>query len=88
MEDLLVIKENKLQVQEFKANSSYKLRRVQINTIDVRLARLINEEDDDDMFDVDGSVDDAEAEIMYVNGESDVDSEYSDDDENSDIEEL
>ena len=88
VEDLLVIKENKLQVQEFKANSSYKLRRVQINTIDVRLARLINEEDDDDMFDVDGSVDDAEAEIMYVNGESDVDSEYSDDDENSDIEEL
>ena len=93
VEDLIVIKENKLQVQEFKANSSYKLRRVQINTfekvsIDVRLNRLVNEEDDDDMFDVDGSVDDAEAEIIYVNGESDVDSDYSDDDENSDIEEL
>ena len=93
MEDLLVIKENKLQVQEFKANSSYKLRRVQINTfekvsIDVRLVRLVNEEDDDDMFDVDGSVDDAEAEIIYVNLESDVDFDYSDDDYNSDIEEL
>ena len=59
VEDLIVIKENKSQINDFKAKSSYKLRKVPHDSfenisVDVRLANLVNEDEIDDyeMFDV------------------------------------
>ena len=87
VEDLIVIKENKEQIKDFKAKSTYKLRKVEQCfdkiSVDLILARLVIDEDDDPFEESDDNGNDAE--VLFVNGESDVDSEV---DSSSDIEEI
>ena len=89
VEDLIVIKENKEQIKDFKAKSTYKLRKVQEQSfdkisVDLILARLVSDRADD-LFENSDSENENDAEVLCVNGESDVDSEV---DNSSDIEEI
>ena len=83
-----MIKENKEQIKDFKEKSTYKLRKVEEQcfdkiSVDLILARLVIDEDDDPFEESDDNGNDAE--VLFVNGESDVDSEV---DSSSDIEEI
>ena len=81
VEDLIVIKENKTQIQNFKTKGSYNLRKVpnifDNISVDIKLANLAI--DENDMFNVSISDDD----LVFVNDNSDTDSESE-----SDIEEI
>ena len=81
VEDLIVIKENKTQIQNFKTKGSYNLRKVpnifDNISVDIKLANLAI--DENDVFNVSFSDD----EIVFVNDNSDTDSESE-----SDIEEI
>ena len=95
VEDLILIKENKSRIEEFKQRSAYNLEKIKRKpyehiSIDQVIANLAVE-DDADMFEEDIFENDEEGEVLFfINGDSDVDSEeeYTDDDESSDIEEI
>ena len=81
VEDLIVIKENKTQIQHFKTKGSYNLRKVpnifDNISVDIKLANLAI--DENEIFNVSISDDD----LVFVNDNSDTDS-----DGESDIEEI
>ena len=89
VEELILMKDNRKQIEEFKEEHNELLLSVELVTdpferisVDAMIANLAHEDDQDgDMFEVD-VIEPGEDEIIYINCLSDVESE----DEESDIE--
>jgi hypothetical protein len=90
VEDLILIKENKSKIEEFKARGTYKLKRVEHNafesiSVDEVIANLF--EEDEEALDILDGINEVEEEVVFfINDDSDLDDSNDEDDEEDIIE--
>ena len=96
VEELILIKENKSQIEEFKHRGSYQLERTNKRSfdkisVDQVLANLVRDEEDE-AEQSDSEHDEQEEVLFFINGDSDVDTEddetYDEVEIDSDLDEL
>ena len=96
MEELILIKENKSQIEEFKNRGSYQLEQTNKRSfdkisVDQVLANLVRDEEDE-AEQSDSEHDEQEEVLFFINGDSDVDTEddetYDEVEIDSDLDEL